>query len=143
MTLTLTLPTGERVYTGRQVTFQAPCASEGLTGLIIEGVTYALVDSEGNTLVANSFAAEAMVSVIFNVEKLRAYVQNANTNAYLEGKFNSHNQAASTITAGTFAGQVVANSSGQTPGTSLLRNSKLVSAETDPTVNGEINWTYE
>ena len=55
----------------------------------------------------------------------------------------SHNQAASTITAGTFAGQVVANSSGQTPGTSLLRNSKLVSADTNPTVNGEINWTYE
>lgn len=55
----------------------------------------------------------------------------------------SHNQAASTITAGTFAGQVVANSSGQTPGTSLLRNSKLVSAETNPTVNGEICWTYE
>lgn len=55
----------------------------------------------------------------------------------------AHNQAASTITAGTFAGQVVANSSGQTPGTSLLRNSKLVSAETNPTVNGEIFWLYE
>lgn len=55
----------------------------------------------------------------------------------------SHNQAASTITAGAFAGQVAANSSAQTPGTSLLRNSKLVSAETNPTVNGEICWTYE
>lgn len=55
----------------------------------------------------------------------------------------SHNQAASTITAGTFAGQVIANSSGQEVGTPLLRNSKLVSAETNPTVNGEIYWTYE
>lgn len=55
----------------------------------------------------------------------------------------SHNQAASTISAGTFAGQVVANSSGQTPGTSLLRNSKLVNTETNPTVNGEIVWNYE
>ena len=55
----------------------------------------------------------------------------------------AHNQAASTITAGTFGGQVVANASGQTPGTSLLRNSKLVSADTNPTVNGEICWTYE
>jgi hypothetical protein len=54
----------------------------------------------------------------------------------------SHDQAASTITAGTFAGQVVAKSDAQTPGTSLLRNSKIVSADTDPTVNGEINWTY-
>lgn len=55
----------------------------------------------------------------------------------------SHNQAASTITAGTFAGQVVANSGGQAVGTSLLRNSKIVSADTNPTVNGEINWTYK
>lgn len=55
----------------------------------------------------------------------------------------SHSQAASTISAGTFAGQVVANSSGQTPGTSLLRNSKLVNTETNPTVNGEIVWNYE
>lgn len=49
----------------------------------------------------------------------------------------------SDIGGGTFGGQVVANSSGQTPGTSLLRNSKLVSADTNPTVNGEINWTYK
>ena len=51
--------------------------------------------------------------------------------------------AASKIAAGTFAGQVVANSSGQDAATSLLRNSKLASSETDPTVNGEINWAYE
>ena len=31
----------------------------------------------------------------------------------------------------------------QDPNTSLLRNSKLVNAETNPTVNGEICWTYE
>lgn len=50
--------------------------------------------------------------------------------------------AASKISAGTFAGQVVANASGQAPGTSLVRNSKLVASETTPTVNGEIFWTY-
>jgi hypothetical protein len=74
------------------------------------------------------------------------------TNSYVDSKLSSkastsHNQAASTITAGTFAGQVVANASGQTPGTSLLRNSKLVpmssSANPNPTVNGEICWTYK
>lgn len=31
----------------------------------------------------------------------------------------------------------------QDPNTSLLRNSKLVNTETNPTVNGEICWTYE
>lgn len=50
---------------------------------------------------------------------------------------------ASDVTAGTFAGQVVANSGGQSVGTSLLRNSKIVSSDTNPTVNGEINWTYK
>ena len=54
-----------------------------------------------------------------------------------------HTHSASAVTAGTFAGQVVANSSKQTPSTSLLRNSKLVSVETSPTVNGEICWHYE
>lgn len=57
--------------------------------------------------------------------------------------FVGHTHGANYIKAGTFAGQVVANSSGQTPGTSLLRNSKLVTADTTPTVNGEICWTYE
>ena len=52
----------------------------------------------------------------------------------------AHNQAASTVTAGTFAGQVAANSAGQTPGSFLLRNSKVSAAEEDPTVNGEIVW---
>lgn len=51
--------------------------------------------------------------------------------------------SANEVTAGTFAGQVVANSSAQTPGTSLLRNSKLVTAETNPSYNGEICWVYE
>lgn len=55
----------------------------------------------------------------------------------------SHTQAASTITAGTFTGAVVAQTSSQTPGTSLLRNSKLVTADTNPSYNGEICWTYE
>lgn len=55
---------------------------------------------------------------------------------------SSHNQAASTITAGTFAGQVVANSSGETYSTYCLRNQRLASSDTNPTVNGEICWTY-
>ena len=55
----------------------------------------------------------------------------------------THSQAANTITTGTFAGAVVAQTSSQTPATSLLRNSKLVTADTNPSYNGEICWTYE
>ena len=50
---------------------------------------------------------------------------------------------AADVGAGIFAGQVVANASGQDAGTSLIRNSKLVNADTNPTVNGEICWTYK
>ena len=51
--------------------------------------------------------------------------------------------AASKITAGTFAGQVAANSSGQAAASYVVRNSKLASAEESPTVNGQICWKYE
>ena len=56
---------------------------------------------------------------------------------------SSHTQAANTITAGTFGGAVVAQTSSQTPSTSLLRNSKIVSTATNPSYNGEICWQYQ
>jgi hypothetical protein len=56
---------------------------------------------------------------------------------------NTWTPSASEVGAGTFGGQVVANASGQAVGTSLLRNSRIVSADTNPTVNGEICWTYK
>lgn len=55
----------------------------------------------------------------------------------------THNQAASTVTAGTFAGQVVANGSGQASYVSLLRNSVLKPMDAPPAVDGEIAWKYE
>lgn len=70
-------------------------------------------------------------------------VQNKIVTEALNGKANAtHNQAASTITTGTFAGAVIAQTSSQTPATSLLRNSKLVTSDTNPRYNGEIYWTY-
>ena len=70
-------------------------------------------------------------------------VQNKVVTEALNGKANStHNQSASTITTGTFAGAVTAQTSSQTPATSLLRNSKLATSATNPSNNGEICWTY-
>ena len=43
---------------------------------------------------------------------------------------------------GAFTGTIKAGNSYQSYSTSLLRNSKLVSSDTTPSVNGEINWTY-
>lgn len=43
---------------------------------------------------------------------------------------------------GTFTGRVKAGSSGESYSTYLLRNTRLASSDTTPTVNGEICWTY-
>ena len=55
----------------------------------------------------------------------------------------SHNQAASTITGGSFNGAVWANPSGQDPFDFYLRNSMLNAGEVTPEYNGEICWMYE
>ena len=62
----------------------------------------------------------------------------------ISGWNTAKTQAAAAMpkTGGTFTGTIKAGSSYQNYSTSLLRNSKLVSADTTPSVNGEINWTY-
>lgn len=147
------------IINGQTLTFQAPADCSQITGLVIyypEGDTtksmdFQIVDAHGVDVGSGTislFAANALVKVVLDTDQGKAFVQNADTNAYLEKKlaekYSPNNKPSpGDIGAGTFAGQVVANSSGQAVGTSLLRNSKLVSAETNPTVNGEICWTYE
>lgn len=148
MTLTLTLPKGEFIYTGRQVTFESPCESEGLTGLVVDGVTYDLVSSLGQQLVGNSFDAGAMVSVIFNIEKKKAFVQNADTNAYLESKFNSvHSHSASSITAGTFDSTDVKAKNGSDYSVARVRNIQASTVDlvagSSPLPSGDIYIVYE
>lgn len=68
----------------------------------------------------------------------------SNLSLILNGKTDTgHKQAADTITTGTFDGPIYAKASAQAPGTSLLRNSKIVQTETNPSNNGEICWMYE
>lgn len=145
------------VVNGQALTFKSPADCSQVTGLIIyypdggttTSKTFQFADAHGNNVGSVSlFAENVLVKVILDTDAGKAYVQNADTNAYLEGQLAGkapieHDQSASTITAGTFAGQVVANASAQTPGTALIRNSKIVSADTTPTNNGEICWTYK
>lgn len=84
-----------------------------------------------------------------DVSGLKTSVNNLNTNKVPKERKVNNKALTEDITvspedipAGTFNGQVVANSSGQSPFVSLVRNSKLVSTETNPTVNGEIYWQY-
>ena len=66
------------------------------------------------------------------------------TDTDISGWNTAKSQAAAAMpkSGGTFTGTIKAGSSYQSYSTSLLRNSKLVSSDTTPRVNGEIYWTY-
>ena len=102
-------------------------------------------DTHGNDLsgVGNLFVKNAYVKFILDTTNNFAYLQNADTNGYLETKLEEHTHPANKITAGTFAGQVVANASGQAHNSYVVRNSKLSATEETPPVNGQICWLYD
>lgn len=108
---------------GQTVTFRSPASGTEVAGLITyypNGSTtsskvFQFADAHGNNVGGkNLFSSNVLVKVILDTELSRAYVQNADTNSYLENKLKSHSQPASTITAGTLAGKVVANASAVT-----------------------------
>jgi len=84
---------------GHNVTFKAPCdctAIEGLKVCYIENnslqeKTFSMKDTHGNTLagLGNLFAAGSYVHAILDSVNLIAYLQNAATNGYLEGKLKA------------------------------------------------------
>ena len=80
----LTLP--DIPTNGKQTSFIAPCGSDMTECLCINNVDYAVVDSDGVSVagISNVWSSGAMVSVILNTEEHKAYVQNPNTNTYLE-----------------------------------------------------------
>ena len=78
--------------------FKAPCDCNAVAGLkayfpneagIVTNQVFLFTDAHGNNLtgIGHLFAAGAIVKVILNIDEGKAYIQNADTNAYLEGKF--------------------------------------------------------
>ena len=123
---------------GETISFKAPCDAKAVTGLIIyypndNGETvsqeYTMNDASGSDLgeLDNLFAEGAIVKIILDTDVHNAYVQNPDTNTYLEGRFDNkakkehkhtkseitdfptsmtptaHNHSASEITSGTLA----------------------------------------
>lgn len=103
-------------FDGEAVTFKAPCDASSITGMVIYwangGSTvsqaYTLTDANGADIgvLDNIFAKDAIVKAILDTDGNKAYIQNPNTNTYLEDKFDgkadaSHNHSASNITSGT------------------------------------------
>lgn len=93
------------MFNGQAVTFKSPASCSGIEGLKIyypaaDGTTtsktFALADAHGNNVGSiDLFAANVIVKVILDTETSMAFVQNADTNSYLEGRFTEVASAAS------------------------------------------------
>lgn len=86
---------------GLPITFKAPCPCDEVEGLVVYypaavGSTsvlskvFTFKDAHCNDVngLNNLFTTNAYVKVVLNTTTLSAYIQNADTNVYLEGKFN-------------------------------------------------------
>lgn len=97
------------------------------------------VDGKVADVVSSAQLQAALGELVGAIEAANATASTASSNATTA---LSTANAAMPNAGGTFTGTIKAGSSYQAVGTSLLRNSKIVSVDTNPTVNGEINWTY-
>lgn len=84
------------ILNGQPLTFKSPADCSQVTGLVVcypEGdattsKSFQFADAHGNNVGdIDLFAENVLVKVILDTEANRAYVQNADTNAYLEGRF--------------------------------------------------------
>ena len=83
---------------GEAVTFKAPCNASDITGLVIYyddggntvSKAFTLTDANGNDIgvLDNIFAEGAIVKAILDTDGNKAYIQNPNTNTYLESRFD-------------------------------------------------------
>ena len=80
---------------GAEVVFRSPVDCSQIKGLILryngESKKFAFADAHGNNVgdIDHLFAENVVVKVILDVEHAMAFVQNADTNAYIEDQFAS------------------------------------------------------
>lgn len=103
----------QEIYDGMCVTFRAPCDCTEVDGLKVcfgaDTQTFAFRDAHENTLtgMGNLFTEGAYVKAILNTSNGYAYLQNADTNGYIEQRFEEtekllsgewNNNASTTVT---------------------------------------------
>ena len=87
----------EPIRDGMEVVFKSPCDASNVTGLnvyypvdgVLESQNFTFADANTNDLghFDALFAKDAVVKVILDLDTNMAFVQNADTNAYLESRF--------------------------------------------------------
>ena len=72
------------VTDGMEISFRAPCNCTEVTGISLDGVTYDLVDTSGNTLTTckNYFVKDAILTVIIDTTNQKATLLNPRVNTY-------------------------------------------------------------
>lgn len=97
------------ITNGQSITFRSPTDCSNISGLkvyypvngIESSTVFELTDSHGNNVgdIDDLFTEDVLVKVILDTELKKAYVQNADTNAYLEAKFDDKlNKSGGTMT---------------------------------------------
>ena len=81
------------IYDGMEVVFKAPCDASQVTGLNLyyqqEMQNFSFADANANDVgdLDALFAEGAVVKVILDTDTNKAFIQNGDTNAYLENRF--------------------------------------------------------
>ena len=144
----LTGPAGQDGKDGAQGEPGTP-GRDGATGPVGRGITGVSYSSSTNkwTISYSDGSSEQITGPAIPTQLSELAEDSSHrtvTDKEVSGWNTAKTQAAAAMpkTGGTFTGTIKAGSSYQSYSTSLLRNSKLVSSDTTPSVNGEINWTY-
>lgn len=90
---------GHPVIDGMPLSFRAPCNCNEVNGIKVvwqdgDGsyfIDFTFADAHGNDLtgLGNLFSTGAMVRVVLDTTNAKAFIQNADTNAYLEGQLGA------------------------------------------------------
>lgn len=81
------------IFDGTEVVFRSPVDCSRVTGLIVYhsggSKEFAFADAHGNNVgnIDHLFGENVVVKVILDITRGKAFVQNADTNSYLEGRF--------------------------------------------------------
>lgn len=111
---------------GSEVVFSAPCNCSEVTGLKVyhpDGAKeFTFKDAHGADLtgIGELFAAGAIVKAILDVTNGHAYIQNADTNAYLEGKFATKLPLPPTAQVGQFVKVAAVDATGRVTATEAV-----------------------
>lgn len=141
---------------GMSLTFKAPCDCTAITGVkvyypqvtettrVTTSMTFSFKDTHLNTLnsLGNLFSQGSTVKIVVDTINQYAFIQNSDTNAYLENKFSEIDGGKVSVYGDTMQGALVAynNTNYTTP---QVRNIIVQSTVPSSIANGVIVGVYE